>query len=153
MGPYSDRLQDRHWAGEGLGGPLRLERHFGGRVMRCFAERPLHLAAMIDDLVRRFPTRPAIIEDDRTITYAELERIVAAVAAGLAAADVAAGDRVALFLGNCWEFLAIVFACHRLGAIAVPIGTRQRRAELEFLLNDCGAGVLVFEAKLADAVP
>jgi long-chain acyl-CoA synthetase len=153
MGPHSDQLQDRHWAGEGLGGPLRPERHFGGRVMRCFAERPPHLAAMIDDLVRRFPTRPAIIEDGRTITYAELDRIVAALAAGLAAEGIGAGDRVALLLGNCWEFLATVFACHRLSAIAVPIGTRQRRPELEFLLNDCGARLLVFEAKLADAVP
>src|SRR5207248_9107179 len=36
---------------------------------------------------------------------------------------------------------------------AVPIGTRQRRAELEFLLEDCGARVLIFEAKLWDAVP
>lgn len=146
-------LQDRYWAPDGFGGALRDERHFGGRVMRCFAERPANLAAMLDDLVRRFPARPAIIEGDRTITYAELDGIVAAVAAGLAAEGIAAGDRVALFLGNCWEFLAIIFACHRLGAIAVPIGTRQRRAELEFLLNDCGARVLVFEAKLADAVP
>jgi acyl-CoA synthetase (AMP-forming)/AMP-acid ligase II len=146
-------LQDRYWAPDGFGGALRDEQHFGGRVMRCFAERPANLAAMLDDLVRRFPARPAIIEGDRTITYAELDGIVAAVAAGLAAEGIAAGDRVALFLGNCWEFLAIIFACHRLGAIAVPIGTRQRRAELEFLLNDCGARVLVFEAKLADAVP
>ncbi len=149
----SARRQDRFWAPDGFGGALRLERHFGGRVMRCFAERPANLAAMLDDLVRRFARRPAIIEDDRTITYAELDGIVAAVAASLAAEGIAAGDRIALFLGNCWEFLATIFACQRLGAIAVPIGTRQRRAELEFLLNDCGARVLVFEAKLADAVP
>ena len=99
MKPASERLQDRYWAQDEFGGALRLERHFSGRVMRCFAERPPHLAAMIDDLVRRFPTRPAIIEDERTITYAELDGIVAALAAGLAAEGVAAGDRVALFLG------------------------------------------------------
>ena len=59
------------------------------------------------------------------------------------------GDRVALFLGNCWEFLACVFACNRIGAIVVPIGTRQRQAELEFLLNDSGAKILIFESDLA----
>ncbi|HEV2550312.1 MAG TPA: class I adenylate-forming enzyme family protein [Stellaceae bacterium] len=153
MDPASVRPQDRFWEADGFGSALRLEQHFGGRVMRCFAERPANLAAMLEDLVRRFPARPAIIEDDRTITYIELDGIVATVAAALAAEGIAAGDRVALFLGNCWEFLATLFACHRLGAIAVPIGTRQRRAELEFLLNDCGTRVLVFEAKLADAVP
>jgi acyl-CoA synthetase (AMP-forming)/AMP-acid ligase II len=153
MGPASARPQDRFWEADGLGGALRLERHFGDRVMRCFVERPANLRTMLDDLVRRFPARPAIIDGDRTITHAELGAIVAAVAAGLAEEGVAPGDRVALFLGNCWEFLATLFACHRLGAIAVPIGTRQRRAELEFLLGDCGARALVFEAKLWDAVP
>jgi long-chain acyl-CoA synthetase len=120
--------------------------------MLCFSERPETLAAMFSGLVRRFPTRPAIV-DDRRITYAELDAIVEAIASGLSAHGIVAGDRVALFLGNCWEFLATVLACNRLGAIVVPIGTRQRRAELEFLLNDCAAKALVFEAPLADAVP
>src|ERR1019366_6881751 len=62
-------------------------------------------------------------------------------------------DRVAIFLGNCWEFLACTIACNLCGAIVVPIGTRQRQAELEFLLNDCGAKVLIFEAELVEAVP
>jgi long-chain acyl-CoA synthetase len=153
MEELAARTQDRYWGPDGFGGALRREQHFGGRVMRCFAERPANLAAMLDDLVRRYPARPAIIEDDRTITYGELDGIAAAAAAGLAAEGIGAGDRVALFLGNCWEFLATLFACHRLGAIAVPIGTRQRRAELEFLLGDCGARVLIFEAKLWEAVP
>jgi long-chain acyl-CoA synthetase len=147
-----DRLQDRYWAADRLGGPLRVEHHYDGRRMLCFSERPASLAAMWDDLVRRFSARPAIVED-RTITYAELDGIVRAMGSGFVAHGISAGDRVALFLGNCWEFLAAVFACSRIGAVAVPIGTRQRRAELEFLLNDCGARALLFEARLADAVP
>ena len=152
MAKASERLQDRYWAADRLGGPLRLETHYDGRRMRCFSERPASLAAMLDELVRRFPARPAIVED-RTITYAELDRIVGAIASGLSAQGISAGDRVALLLCNCWEFLALVLACSRIAAIAVPIGTRQRRAELEFLINDCGAAALVFEAALADAVP
>ncbi len=107
---------------------------------------------MFSDLVRRFPGRPAIAEDQH-FTYAELDRIVAAIASGLAAEGIAAGDRVVLFLGNGWEFLACVFACFRIGAIVVPIGTRQRRAELEFVLNDCGASALIFDAALGNALP
>lgn len=148
----SEWLQDRYWSADGLGGSLRLERHYDGRAMRCFSERPANLAAMLDDLVRLRPGSPAIVED-RTITYAELDRIVDAVAAGFSKQGVSTGDRVALFLGNCWEFLAAVLACTRIGAIAVPIGTRQRRAELEFLINDCGASAIVFEGSLSDQVP
>src|SRR5690348_9153853 len=148
-----ERLQDRYWAPDRLGGALRVEEHYDGRRMLCFTQRPETLPAMFVSVLRRFPTRPAIVVDDRRLTYAELDQIVAAIAGGLAAEGIAAGDRVALFLGNCWEFLALVLACNRLGAIVVPIGTRQRRAELEFLLNDCAAKALVFDAALAGAVP
>jgi long-chain acyl-CoA synthetase len=140
------------WADSGLGGALRPETHHDGRKMLCFTERPPTLAHMFDDLVGRFPLRPAIVED-RTITYRELDDLVGKISASLSATNVLRGDRVALFLGNCWEFLACVLACCRIGAIVVPIGTRQRHAELAFLLNDSEAKVLVFEADLADSVP
>ena len=153
MAKTADRLQDRYWAADRLVGALSVEEHYDGRRMLCFSQRPRTLTAMLDGLVQRFPARPAIVVDERRLSYAELDGIVAALAAGLAAQGISAGDRVALFLGNCWEFLALVLACCRLGAIVVPIGTRQRRAELEFLLNDCGAKALVFEAALAGAVP
>ncbi|UGY17687.1 class I adenylate-forming enzyme family protein [Bradyrhizobium septentrionale] len=145
-------MQHSVWADDGLGGALRAEVHYDGRQMMCFSERPATLVEMFDGLVRRFPQRPAIVED-RTISYLELDRLVTAISGNLAALGVARGDRVALFLGNCWEFLACVIACNRIGAIVVPIGTRQRQAELTFLLNDSDAKALVFESDLAGAVP
>jgi long-chain acyl-CoA synthetase len=145
-------VPDNIWADDGLGGPLREEVHFDGRKMLCFSERPPTLGEMLDGLVARFPERPAILED-QIITYRELDGLIGKIGASLRHLNVARGDRVALFLGNCWEFLACVLACNRFGAIVVPIGTRQRQAELNFLLNDSGAKVLVFEADLADAVP
>jgi acyl-CoA synthetase (AMP-forming)/AMP-acid ligase II len=145
-------VQNKFWADHGLGGALQTETHYDGREMLCFSERPRTLAHMFDHLVGRFPQRPAII-DDRTITYRELDCLVNKISAGLSAMNVLRGDRVALFLGNCWEFLTCVLACCRIGAIVVPIGTRQRHAELAFQVNDSGAKVLVFEADLADSVP
>ncbi len=120
--------------------------------MLCFSERPATLAAMLSDLGRRFPERPAIVEDG-ILTYGELDNLSWTIGAALAERGIARGDRVALFLGNCWEFLACLCACNRIGAIVVPIGTRQRQAELEFLLNDSGAKILIFESDLADAIP
>lgn len=147
-----NRIQDPYWAADRLGGELRVETHYDGRRMRCFSERPRSLSEMFADLARRFPDRPAVVED-RELTYGQLERIADTLAAGLARHGIAAGDRVALLLGNCCEFITTLLACFRLGAIAVPIGTRQRRAELEFLLEDCAAKALVFDAALVDAVP
>lgn len=147
-----NRLQDRYWSAQGLGGALREEVHYDGRRMLCYSERPSDLNAMLADLAARFPDRPATVEG-RRLTYRGFEAEVAALAGGLAAHGIGRGDRVALFLFNHWEFLALVFACARLGAVAVPVGTRQRRAELEFLLADCSARLLVFDHDLADAVP
>jgi long-chain acyl-CoA synthetase len=140
------------WAENGLGGSLRVEQHFGDRTMLCFSERPATLAAMFSDLVDRFGERPAIV-DDRTMTYRELEGIAKSIAFALTGLGITPGDRVAIFLGNCWEFLACTIACNLCGAIVVPVGTRQRQAEMEFLLNDCDAKVLIFEAEFAEAVP
>ncbi|MFC0239333.1 class I adenylate-forming enzyme family protein [Rhodopseudomonas telluris] len=140
------------WADTGLGGPLRRETHYGDRTMLCFADRPPTLAAMFDDLVARFGDRPAIV-DDRMLSYSELDVSVRRIAASLASLGIARGDRVALFLGNCWEFLAVTLACNRIGALVVPIGTRQRKAELDFLLGNSGARLLVFESELADQIP
>jgi acyl-CoA synthetase (AMP-forming)/AMP-acid ligase II len=145
-------MQDGTWADNGLGGTPRAEVHYDSRTMLCFSERPDTLVEMFDDLVRRVPHRPAIVED-RTISYRELDYLVGTISANLNGLGVARGDRVALFLGNCWEFLACVIACNRIGVIVVPIGTRQQRAELSFLLNDSDAKALVFESDLADAVP
>jgi acyl-CoA synthetase (AMP-forming)/AMP-acid ligase II len=145
-------MLDNLWAKNGLGGSLRSEEHYDSRKMLCFSERKATLAEMFDDLVARFPERPVIVEDS-TIAYRELDESVRKIAASLIDVKVMRGDRVALFLGNCWEFLACVLACNRIGAIVVPIGTRQRQAELAFMLNDSGAKVLVFQSELIAAVP
>lgn len=133
-------------------GALREEIHYDRRRMLCYADRPASLGALLDDLVARFPDRPAVVED-RSISYRELDRLARTIGANLAALGVQPGDRVALYLGNAWEFLAVLFACVRIGAIVVPIGTRQRHAELEFLLNNSGAKVLVHEPDLAEFIP
>ncbi len=140
------------WAEGGLGGPLQIEQHYDARSMLCFSERPPNLAAMFRGLVHRFGERPAIV-DDHMLTYRDLDGIVQSLALAISELGIARGDRVAILLGNCWEFLACTLACSLCGAIVVPFGTRQRRAEMEFLLNDCGAKILIFEAEFAEAVP
>jgi long-chain acyl-CoA synthetase len=146
-------LQDRHWPKAGAGGTLRLERHFDGRQFRCFSDRPPHLDALLGESLRRFPQTEAIVAGGQRLTYAALDRLVDRLAGNLARRGVASGERVALLLGNCPEFLVAVLACARLGAIAMPIGTRQKAAEIEYLLADSGAMALIFAGELAAELP
>ncbi|MGO8920975.1 MAG: class I adenylate-forming enzyme family protein [Stellaceae bacterium] len=145
--------QDRYWPQTGPGGRLRLERHFDGRHFRCFSERPPHLDALFRASLARFAGKEAIIAGPRRLTYAALDRLVDQMAGNLARRGVGRGERVALLLGNCPEFLVALLACARLGAVAIPIGTRQKAAELEYLLRDSGAMALIFGAELAAELP
>ncbi len=132
---------------------LRRELHYDGRVMRCFAERAATVDQMFRATVARHSEREALVLGQSRIGYSELDELVERVAGNLAAAGVAKGERVAVLLGNRLEFVHLVLACARLGAIVVPLNVRHKRPEIEFVLNDCGARLLVHEAELGPELP
>ena len=68
-------------------------------------------------------------------------------------ATLSAGDRVALFLPNCPEFVACYYAAMHSGAIAVSLNVMLKRDEVKFILEDCEAKVLVTTAALLAEVP
>lgn len=131
----------------------RIEALYQDRLVPCYAHRPAHLDAMFRAAVQRCPDALALEEGARRLCYAELDREVGRVAAGLAALGTGRAERVALLLENRLEFIVTLLAIWRLGAIAVPVGTRQSAPELEYLLNQCGACGLVFESTLAERLP
>lgn len=69
-------------------------------------------------------------------------------ASALAACGVSKGDRVALLCTNRAEFMEVVLGCAWLGAIVVPINTASRGAQLQHILNNSGARLLVVESSL-----
>jgi len=131
---------------------MRQERHFG-RTMRCFAERPPHLNAMLAAAVAAHGEHEAIVTQERRVRHADLARLAGRVAAGLAARGIVAGDRVAILCANDLEFVLALLGTLRLGAIAVPVNVREQRPELAFILRQCGARALVFDAALAGRLP
>jgi fatty-acyl-CoA synthase len=84
----------------------------------------------------------AVVFGDRRITWADLQQRVDSVSAALAERGVAHGDRVALLMGNQAEYIEIMIAANRIGAIAVPINFRLSVGELAFTLDNSGAVVL-----------
>jgi acyl-CoA synthetase (AMP-forming)/AMP-acid ligase II len=132
---------------------MRREVHFNDRVIRCFAERPAHVARMLADAARLRPDGEALVCDALRLSWRELHHTVTKCAGGLAARGVQPGDRVALYLGNGPEFVIAVFACAWLGAVAMPISARARSAELEFSLGDAGAVAIVCAQELQALVP
>ena len=128
---------------------VREERHFGDRVVRCFAERPRSVYESFLAAVRARPDAEALVCGGTRLSYSELKKSGLRMAAGLAAQGVKRGDRVALLLGNRVEFATALLGILHLGAIAVPIGMRLKKPEIEYIVADCGAKVLLDESKLA----
>ncbi len=132
---------------------MRMESHFGDRMVRCFAERPGSINAMFAATLSAHGTRAALVFEGRRWTWQELDADIGQVAAGLAARGVAQGDRVILFLGNLPEFVIALYALLRLGAVVVPVNVREQKPGLQYLFEQCGAKGIVFESALAERVP
>jgi long-chain acyl-CoA synthetase len=135
-----------------VGTEIRHETHYG-RVMRCFVHRPSNVGAMFDEAFARQPNAAALVIEGRRLSYAEVEDTVERISANLAQRGFGKGDRIGMLIDNRPEFLFMLLAAARLGAIAVPMNVRQRRPEIQFMLSQSGARMLVFEAALAEELP
>ena len=85
---------------------------------------------------------PAIHYGEETISFADLDDRARRVAAGLRGLGVGPGDRVAVWLPNTPAYMALYFACARLGAILVSVNTRYRAGEVADIVGRSGAKVL-----------
>ena len=141
-----------HWAAYPLP-RMHDEALYGDRVVRCFAERPAGLWAMFAAALGARPTHEALVCDERRWSYRETADAATRVAAAFAAQGIGAGDRVLMLLGNRPEFVFVLLALQRLGAIAVPVGVREQAPGLAYIAGQCGARAIVFDDELAERVP
>jgi len=89
------------------------------------------------------PERTAIVWYGREIGYGELARMIDGCAAVLADLGVQAGDRVALFMQNCPQYIVAHFGIQKLGAIACPCSPLFKSHELAYQLGDLEPAVII----------
>jgi long-chain acyl-CoA synthetase len=95
------------------------------------------------DIARERPDHPAILFKGATMSYGELERLSDTFAAALAADGVAKGDRVALLLPNCPQFMIAQYGAWKAGAIVCPMNPIYTEEELIGPLARCEAKRIV----------
>jgi acyl-CoA synthetase (AMP-forming)/AMP-acid ligase II len=132
---------------------MRLEARFGDRVVPAFCDRPQSIWAMLSDAASKNPDGEALVCGDSRLNWREVAQQSGGVAAGLHKLGLRRGDRVALLLGNRIEFVLALFGAAKLGLVTVLLSTRQQKPEIAYVLNDCGARLLIHEAGLADRLP
>lgn len=114
------------------------------------------MVSNIADLVReagqRRPKHPAIVTEDRTTTWGEVDRMVHAVASGLVSRGLQPGDRVGLMMFNRLEFVTSYFGILRAGMTAVPLNTGYTTPELRQMVDQAGMRLLITEPDLVSVV-
>ena len=98
---------------------------------------------LIQTQAKKKGAKTALFVGDEKISYRDIHSKVDTLSAYLHSRGVKKGDKVALFMRNSPEFIYTVFALSKLGAVAVPINTFLKEAELAYILKDSGAKALL----------
>jgi len=101
------------------------------------------LLDIVRDNAHEQPDRPALLFKGASLSYGELDRLSNVFAAVLAAQGVKKGDRVALLMPSCPQFVIAQLGAWKAGAIAVSINPLYTEHELPELLTLCGAETAV----------
>lgn len=92
---------------------------------------------------REHPDKAAILYYGRAVTYRELDESSDRVANALAGMGIRKGDRVALFMENCPQYVIAHYGIQKAGAVVVPCSPMFKEWELEHELADSGAEILI----------
>jgi long-chain acyl-CoA synthetase len=129
--------------------------HYDPGVPSTLAPYPDHtLTDYLADAAREQPGAPALLFKGTTLSFADLDRLSDACGAAFAALGVRPGDRVALVLPNCPQFVIAQFGAWKVGAIVAPLNPTYTDHDLEGSLRDEGVETLVtltrFYARIKD---
>ncbi|MBK5541687.1 long-chain fatty acid--CoA ligase [Pseudomonas sp. TH05] len=101
---------------------------------------------------RRYPDKTAYLFFGQPLSFSALQAQAQAVAGWLQRVGVKAGDRVALYLQNCPQFVVAYYAILRANAVVVPVNPMNKMEELTYQLQDAQAQVVICAADLAATV-
>jgi long-chain acyl-CoA synthetase len=106
------------------------------------------LASSLSSAAARRPTKLAVCGGGRSLTYAELDVEARLFARQLMACGAGPGDRIAVHMHNGAEIAVAYFACFHAGAIAVPMNTKMKGPEIQYILEHSGSSIYVGQREL-----
>ncbi len=124
-----------------------LERHYD-REVKAFKERPKNIYDLLQQNVHYRPNQIALIYENQSITYKELWQQVEWLSHHLVYQyGLKKGDKIAAVLGNSIEYCLLIYACAHMGAVLVPLNTRLKEKELEYMINHSQAKAIVVDSE------
>jgi fatty-acyl-CoA synthase len=101
------------------------------------------LDAYLDRAAREFAAEPMVLTDAVTLSYADVAAQSRQIAHALRDHGIAPGERVGMVMANHPVSVTLLFAIWRVGAVAVPMNTLYRPAELEYAIREADCALLV----------
>ncbi|MHB1565353.1 MAG: class I adenylate-forming enzyme family protein [Acidiferrobacter sp.] len=103
---------------------------------------------LLENTATQGPEREALVCNGRRLRFSDIAAAAGGIAAGLCAAGVKRGDRVAIFLDNSVEAVIGFYGVLKLGAVAVPINPLTKAGKLAFVLEDAEVAALISDGHL-----
>ena len=97
------------------------------------------LGQVLPTAAARFGDKTALVFEDQRFSFKELNELSDRLASGLVRLDIVPGDRVTLYLANCWEWIVSYYAAVKIGAVINPIKVMLTPEEVAYVVTDCGA--------------
>jgi len=97
----------------------------------------------------RYGSKTALVVGERRLSYANLNQSTNRLANALVALGVRPGDRVTLYAANGWEWVVAYYAVLKAGGIVNPINMMLTPSEVSYVVNDCGARIIITSADKA----
>jgi fatty-acyl-CoA synthase len=103
------------------------------------------IGAALDEAAERYGDKVATVFQNVRVTYNQLKQTADLVARGFLSLGIGKGDKVAIWMAGYAEWAYAYFALARIGAIMVPVNTRYRPEEVEYVLNKSKASMLILK--------
>lgn len=97
---------------------------------------------------RKFGDKVGLIAGGRRLTFAELDALSDRIATALKDGGVQRGDRVLVFMDNCWEAVVSIFAVLKAGAVFSPVNPSTKADKLAYIAGNCRAAAILTQGRL-----
>ena len=128
----------------------RAARRWASWRMQEYPQHERVLTRIIEDKARKYPDHVVFQFRDEPITLGELNERINRAANGFLALGVKHGDKVAIMLPNCPEFLYAWFGLNKIGAVEVPINVALKGAGLAYQIDQSDSVVLIADLEYLD---
>jgi acyl-CoA synthetase (AMP-forming)/AMP-acid ligase II len=112
----------------------------------------MRVERFLEDSAARSPDKTALVAGGRRLSFAELDTVSDRLAAALTQRGLQRGERVIVFMDNCWEAVAGIFAVLKAGGVFSPINPSTKADKLAYVINNCRASAILAQERVLGVV-